>query len=181
MCHQVKNCRLVLLAVGELNRQGWHISEETVRQGLKKVRWRARLELLHEQPKLLLDSAHNPIGIRSLVQVLKTLFDYDRLILLFGVLKDKDYRKMITPLVPLADHIILTKPLSDRALEPEHLSHFNVFQDKSVQVIPDIQKAWEMAISLAGQSDLVCGTGSMFLAGELLRLWEIQKKQRISV
>ncbi len=169
--HQIKNCRLALLAVDQLIRQGWHIPEEAIRQGLKKVRWPARLELLDDQPKLLLDSAHNPMGIRSLVQALKTLFDYDRLILLFGVLKDKDYRKMIEFLFPLAQSIILTKPLSERALEPNDLIHLPLLCDKSVQVIPDIQKAWETAIGLAKKDDMVCGTGSMFLVGEILRLW----------
>lgn len=176
--HQVKNCRLALLAINELNRQGWQIPENAVREGLKKVEWPARLELLSTQPQLLLDSAHNPIGVRSLIQALKKLFDYDRLILLFGVLKDKDYKKMITPLVPLANKIILTKPLSDRALEPEQLSHLNLFKGKSVHVISDIQKAWEMAINLAAPDDLVCGTGSMFLTGEILRLWKIQDKEK---
>jgi dihydrofolate synthase/folylpolyglutamate synthase len=169
--HQVKNCCLVLSAVNTLIKQGWNIPENVVREGLKKVRWPARLDLLSKQPKILLDSAHNPIGIRSLVQALKTLFDYDRLILLFGVLKDKDYRKMIEPLLPLAQSIILTKPHSDRALDPECLLKLFPLRGRFVQVIPDIKQAWKTAIRLADKDDLVCGTGSMFLTGQLLHLW----------
>ncbi len=179
--HQVNNCRLVLLAVNEFMKRGWAISEKSVREGLKKVRWPARLELLSEQPKLLLDSAHNPLGIRSLVKALKTLFDYDKLILLFGVLKDKDYRKMIEPLVPLAQSIIFTRPQSDRALEPEHFYSLPILRKKSVQVIPVIKKAWEKAVNLASKNDLVCGTGSMFLTGELLRIWKTTKKETVLV
>ncbi len=175
--HQVQNCQLVLLAVNELMKREWIIPEKSVREGLKKVRWPARLELLSEQPKLLLDSAHNPLGTKSLVRALKTLFDYNRLILLFGVLKDKDYRKMIESLVPLAQSIILTQPQSDRALEPECLCTLSILRKKSVQVIPEIHKAWETAVNMAGKNDLVCGTGSMFLTGELLRLWKMRKEK----
>lgn len=173
--HQVQNCQLVLLAVNELMKRGWMISERSVREGLKKVQWPTRLELLSEQPKLLLDSAHNPLGIKSLVKALKTLFDYDRLIFLFGVLQDKDYRKMIEHIIPLAQELILTKPQSDRALDPENLYGLSIGRKKSVQVIPDISQAWETAVNLAGKNDLVCGTGSMFLTGELLRLWKRKK------
>ena len=173
--HQVENSALALLAVEELRRQGWKIKEGSVRTGLKKVAWRARLELLQENPKLLLDSAHNPLGMRSLVKALKTLFEYDRLILVFGVLKDKSYRAMLAQIAPLADRLVLTRPLNDRALEPERLLRLSSVQGKQVEVIPDIQKAWTRGVSLAEKDDLVCGAGSIYFVGEVLRIWEDKK------
>ena len=170
--HQIHNAALALLAVEELRKQGWNIPEQAIRNGLKKVQWRARLELLQENPKILLDSAHNPMAIRTLVSALNTIFSYEQLILVFGVLKDKDYQKMFDQVAPLAEKIILTKPLSDRALDPHVLQHSSVVQGKQTEVIPNIQHAWTRALQLADKEDLVCGAGSIYFVGEVLRQWE---------
>ena len=173
--HQVDNALLALLSVDELCKLGWHIPESAVREGLENVEWRARLELLRKNPTVLLDSAHNPMGIRTLVTAIKTLFDYERFVLVFGVLRDKNYRNMFRRIAPLVDRIILTKPLSDRALEPERLKLLPEAQEKNIEVIPDIEKAWYRALQLAGQEDLVCGAGSIYFVGEVIRLWDGSK------
>ena len=176
--HQIHNAALALLAVEELRKQGWNIPEQAIRNGLKKVQWRARLELLQENPKILLDSAHNPMSIQSLVKTLNSIFKYEKLILVFGVLKDKDYQKMFKEIGSLADSIVLTKPLNDRALDPEFLEHHPVTQGKPIDVIPDIQNAWTRALALANKDDLICAAGSIYLVGEVLRFWEESEKER---
>jgi dihydrofolate synthase/folylpolyglutamate synthase len=173
--HQIANCGLVLLAVNELREQGWHISEEAVRKGLESVRWRGRLDLLQENPRLLLDSAHNLMGIKSLVKAVVSLFAYDRLILIFGVLADKNYKSMFRQIAPLADRIVLTRPLSDRALDPHRLLDLIPGRRKDIDVIPEIETAWARGVGLAEKSDLVCGAGSIYFIGEVLRIWD-QKK-----
>jgi dihydrofolate synthase/folylpolyglutamate synthase len=176
--HQVENCVTAILAIEELIIRGWNIPEEAVRSGIKKVTWRARLDLLQDNPKVLLDSAHNPLGMKRLTHALKHLFDYDKLILIYGVLKDKDYKRMTNQIGPLVDRVILTRPLSDRALEPDKLRKLLVFKNKTVDVIPDIQKAWEKAINISEKSDLICGAGSIYFVGELLRLWKMNCEAR---
>ena len=173
--HQVKNSAIALQAVEALKDQGWTIPERAVRRGLERVVWRARLEILQKHPKLLLDSAHNPMGMKTLVRALKTLFEYERLILVFGVLEDKNYKNMFAQIAPLADGIILTKPLSDRALEPEELLRLPQTRGKPVEVIPDITQAWARAVSLARKDDLICGAGSIYFVGEVLRSWKGRK------
>ncbi len=170
--HQVKNAALALLAVDELREQGWHIPEEAVRMGLQHVDWRARLDVLQRNPTVVLDSAHNPMGIRTLTRALKTLFQYKRLILVFGVLQDKNYRRMYRQIAPMAEAIILTRPLSDRALEPNALLTLPASQGKRVEVLPDIRDAWLRGMELAHQEDAVCCAGSIYFVGEVLRLWE---------
>jgi len=115
------------------------------------------------------------MGMRMLVQTLRSIFTYRRLILVFGVLEDKDYRAMLATIAPLADCIIFTKPVSDRALEPEQLVHLEFVQNKHTEVIPDIQTAFDHAVSLAEKEDLVCCAGSMYFVGEILHLWETRK------
>ena len=168
--YQVENSILALLAVEELKDQGWTISEKAVRLGMKKVIWRGRLELLQKNPKLLVDSAHNPMGISNLVKALKTIFQYEKLLLVFGVLEDKDYKRMFQKIAPLAEKIVLTKPLSDRALEPEKLLDLYPEWSDKIEVIPDIKTAWTRAVSSAKNSDMVCGAGSIYFIGEVLRL-----------
>jgi dihydrofolate synthase/folylpolyglutamate synthase len=169
--HQIENCSLALQAVETLRRDSYSIPEDAVRRGLENVQWRGRLDLLQEHPSILLDSAHNPIGIKRLVQAIKQLFEYDSLILIFGVLRDKDYSKMISTIAPLADRIIFTRPLSPRALEPEELMLLPAVQGKKIETIPQIQEAWNRAVDLAQRADIVCVAGSIYLVGEVLRIW----------
>lgn len=175
--HQIENAALTLKAIDVLRRMGWTVSEEAIREGLGKVVWRARLQILQREPLLLLDSAHNPLGIKTLVNALTTIFKYRRLILVFGVLEDKDYKSMVREIVPLADEIILTRPLSDRALDPEKLIALPVFSTKSATVISDIPNAWQKAVRFARKGDMVCGCGSIFFVGEVLRFWEEKNRK----
>jgi dihydrofolate synthase/folylpolyglutamate synthase len=177
--HQVDNACLALLAVDELRKQGWNIPEEAVREGFETVQWPARLQLLQKNPKLVLDSAHNAMGVRRLVRALRDIFSYDRLFLLFGVLRDKDYRTMLGTLAPLAHHIVLTKPWSHRALEPERLMRMRVLDNKPVEAIPDIGRAFQKAMVQANEKDLVCAAGSIYFVGEVLRIWESEHQYKV--
>jgi len=168
--HQIDNARMVLAAVDMLRRRGIAIPDRAVRDGFEKVVWRARLELIRRDPLVLLDSGHNPAGIRTLARAIRTLFRYDRLILVFGVLADKDYRRMLEAIAPLADKIILTRPHSERAADPESLALLRCLEGKDVSVIPEIPKAWTAALRSTRKKDLVCGTGSMYFVGEVLKL-----------
>ena len=108
--HQVRNAGLVLLAVDALRNLGWKIPEQAIRKGFASVRWPARLQLIPGRPKILLDSAHNPLGMKSLAEALKTFLKYRRFILVFGVLKEKNYRSMLAHISALTDHVVFTRP-----------------------------------------------------------------------
>ena len=168
--HQIENSTLAVLAAEELIHQGWLIPERAIRRGLERVRWEGRLEILGIRPTLLVDSAHNPMGMRSLAEAIRVLFRYDRLILVFGVLCDKDFRGMLDAILPLVHRMIFTKPLSDRALDPERLAGLDLVQGKEPMVVPDIGRAWEAAKQDAGPKDLIVGAGSMYFIGEILRM-----------
>jgi dihydrofolate synthase/folylpolyglutamate synthase len=133
------------------------MSEGEIERGLIEVEWPGRFE---KKNNLILDCAHNPAGMQALVNEIKKL-DYKNLIIVFGVLKDKDYKKMLWLLKPLAKEIILTKPNHpDRALDPYKM-------EDGLKVVEDIKTAVENAKSLAGENDLVLVTGSIFVVGEV--------------
>ncbi len=108
--HQISNAALALGAVELIGDAGFRVEEAAVFEGLKQARWEGRLEILQRSPMLLVDGAHNPAGVATLCRALQNDFPHRRLILLFGVLGDKDYRTMAKRLFPLADRVILTRP-----------------------------------------------------------------------
>jgi dihydrofolate synthase/folylpolyglutamate synthase len=91
------------------------------------------------------------------------------LILVFGVLGDKDYRTMARRLFPLADRVILTRPHSERALPTDSLRPLAAKYNRAVEVVDDPGNALMRALSLAGKEDLVCAAGSLYLVAEIKR------------
>ncbi|MBN2414780.1 bifunctional folylpolyglutamate synthase/dihydrofolate synthase [bacterium] len=168
--HQTANAGLALLAVDALREQGWRIDEAAVRSGLNETRWPGRLQLIPGTPALLIDSAHNEKGTRTLVQALDDLFKTRRKLLVFGVLRDKQYRSMLAMLAPLCDAFYLTRPLNERAVEPGMLSGLPVLNGRSVCVEPDIPAAWRRAKEAARPDDLLIAAGSIYFVGDVLRI-----------
>jgi dihydrofolate synthase / folylpolyglutamate synthase len=170
--HQISNAALALAAVEQVHDAGFRLEKAAISEGLKQVHWEGRLEILQCSPLLLVDGAHNPAGVATLCRALRNDYPHRRLILLFGVLGDKDYRTMARRLFPLADRVILTRPHSDRALSPDLLLEL-AGAACDVEVIEDPGVALRHALSLAGEGDIVCAAGSLYLVGEIKKLHRI--------
>jgi len=140
------------------------ISEKTIKKSLKKIYWPGRIQY---KGNVLLDCAHNPAGIKVLVEYIKNL-KYGKLILVFAVLSDKHYKAMLKILAPLAYKIILPKPKMYRVLDPKILAKEVKNYKKYFVVIEDSGKALKHAKSIAAKNDLVLVTGSCYLVGELV-------------
>ncbi len=168
--HQISNAALALGAVELIGDAGFPVEENAVAEGLKRAHWEGRLEVLQRSPMLLVDGAHNPAGVTTLCRALRNDFSHRRMILLFGVLGDKDYRTMAKRLFPLADRVILTRPNSERALSPEALRRVAESFHRDIEVVENPGDALCHALSLAGEGDLVCAAGSLYLVGEIKRL-----------
>ena len=120
--HQADNAASAITAVEALKIRGINISEKAIRDGLEKVKWTGRLEIIQNNPTLVLDGAHNPSGVRVARDALKEIFFYERLILVLAIFADKDYKKMIQILAPNADLIIATKAKNPRAASPQTIA-----------------------------------------------------------
>ena len=165
--HQIENAALALAAIEVLTAKGMGISDTSVVEGLIDARWEGRLELVSHNPRIIVDGAHNPAGISSLCRSLLADFSYRRLVVVFGVLYDKDYVGMLKRLMPLADKIVLTKPKETRAASAEDLLSVASLRHGHIEVVDDPGEALARARSLAGADDLVCVTGSLYLVGEI--------------
>jgi dihydrofolate synthase/folylpolyglutamate synthase len=165
--HQIDNAALALAALELLEDKEYSIAEETIVHGLREVRWEGRLEVLSDNPRLVVDGAHNPAAVSVLCRTLKDDFTYDRLILIFGVLTDKNYGAMLRKLAPLADTIILTRSKEERALQPDAIRLIAQHYNPNVEVIHDAREALLHAVRGAHANDLICVTGSLYLVGEI--------------
>lgn len=185
--YQRGNAACAVGAIRAIQKQGIKIAEKAITKGLQKTFWPGRLEVFklvtHDSRPVtvLLDGAHNPAAAESLaVNLGSKLFHYRELILVFGVLSDKDYREIISLLGPLADKVILVEPKSARALPvgemralwEEQLTVGNIFIRKNTG------DGFALAKKLSGKRDLICVTGSLYVVGEAREIISFQKGKR---
>jgi len=164
--HQIVNASLALVAAEALSELGYSLAEEHIRKGVRQVKWPGRLEIVGENPRVLLDGAHNPAGTKVLKKALQEGFPRQRLILVLGIMGDKDIRQMMANLVPLADFLILTKPKLERSASLEVLKKEAAIFGKNMTEIPDVAEALERALAIAEDKDLILVSGSLFTVGE---------------
>jgi dihydrofolate synthase/folylpolyglutamate synthase len=165
--HQERNAALAVAAVEVLSHCGYYVAERDVRKGLSNVRWPGRLEVVATNPTVILDGAHNPAAISVLCNALKHHFPRRKLIVIFGVLQDKNYRVMIKKLAPLTDILILTTPDTERAVMPEDLKTLADDYCSQTEVIAKPADALRRAQTLAAPDDLICAAGSLYLVGDI--------------
>lgn len=164
--HQYGNAGVALAVIELLQREGYAISEEAIRQGLKLTRWPGRLERAAEDPRVLLDGAHNPAAALALAHNLKQNRGNGRLILVLGIMADKDLDAILARLLPLAQMVIFTQPRYFRAAKPKNLAARAKPYNLETLMIPRVSQAVRTAQSLAGPQDQIVVTGSLYTVGE---------------
>ena len=167
--HQGENIALAIAAVEQLQMNGVYITDMNITDGISAATHPARMEIVSEHPLILLDGAHNPTGIAMLAHTIKEDFPGHSLILIIGMLKDKDIRTMITTIVPLANIVIVTKSTNPRAADPQLLKELviGVDEKKVVYTTQSTREAIDHARGFATEKDLICVTGSLFTVGEV--------------
>uniref|UniRef100_A0A7C5AKC7 Dihydrofolate synthase/folylpolyglutamate synthase n=1 Tax=Desulfobacca acetoxidans TaxID=60893 RepID=A0A7C5AKC7_9BACT len=164
--HQYKNAALALAVLELLENQGFSLPEAAIREGLAQTRWPGRLERVQEDPRVILDGAHNPAAARILAQALRREPLAGRRFLVVGLMADKDGAGILGPLLPLAHTVIFTRPRYFRAARVEDLARqATTFQGK-VLLEPDVGQALHRARNLAGPQDQIVVTGSLYTVGE---------------
>jgi len=166
--HQADNAATAITAVEALKIIGIDISEKAIRDGLKDVKWTGRLEIIQNNPTLVLDGAHNPSGVKVVRDALKEIFSYHRLILVLAIFTDKDYKNMIQILASKAHLIITTKAKNPRATSPQIIAKeaAQYIDENKIIVTENIPQAINCALSNSKENDLICITGSLYTVGE---------------
>jgi dihydrofolate synthase/folylpolyglutamate synthase len=168
--HQKANAS-VALAVLELISGDFPVGENILREGLREVRWPGRLEVMFEQPTVILDGAHNPEGVSALVDELHSLRRGRRVKLLFATMADKEWELMLRTLVSAVDEITFTKVEMERSADPHSLA--GKFDPAIPQrVILNSLTALRTLVSEADRQDIIVVAGSLYLLGEVRPMLE---------
>ena len=161
--HQVENAAVAVTALEVLG-----IDYESIFRGLSGVRWPGRLEILQQEPIVLVDGAHNADSARRLREAIQEYIRYDDMILVIGASSDKDIKGMLLELAPLADKIIATKSMHPRALPINNLLNEIEKLDRKAAYYSSVSNALDQALLIAWPHDLICVTGSLFVVAEAI-------------
>jgi dihydrofolate synthase/folylpolyglutamate synthase len=172
--HQATNAALALATVEELRRAGWSIPETAVRHALADLHWPARVEVVARCPTVVLDAAHNVASIEALAATIDESFSAQRRLLIFATTQDKDLRGMLRCLLGRFDEVFFTRYLNNpRAVPPQELDVLAAeLTGRHCPVYIEPSDAWDAVLQRAQPQDLVCVTGSFFIAAEMRRQLE---------
>jgi dihydrofolate synthase/folylpolyglutamate synthase len=171
--HQAENAVTAVAAAEVLEGLGFHLGEAAIRWGLSQARWPGRLQIVSDRPRIILDGAHNPAGAQALAAFLEEHRSaLNRLIMVFGVLRDKDWQAMLASLGPLADRTILTHPPADRGADPHDLLMADRYCAK-VEITADPGEGLALARTAAEPEDTILVTGSLYTVAAALRSLDV--------
>lgn len=171
--HQVMNGAVALMAVSLLKEMGYPVDWIQAATSMKKVFWPGRMELLRiGNKRVLLDAAHNLDGALHLAWALKDIHRYRRLVLLVGILGDKERKKMIDLLGPLGDQVIITRPDNPRASDFADVAPWFSSYCKNVAVVEEVEEALLAGLASIEEEDLLCITGSIYLLKDIRKMLE---------
>lgn len=160
--HQFFNTSLALCALEILHGKGFSIQESSIRDTLSNIQWMGRLEIVKKRPLILLDGAHNVNGMKVLTEYVSKNLEGKKVICIFGVMKDKDFKRMANLVSSWAQELIITRPSVERALEVAKLRKILPFAYTTESVREALFKAKE----IAKDENVIIVTGSLFTVAE---------------
>ena len=168
--YQLENATAALATLDMLREHGIAWNEAALRLGFLAVRWPARIEVIGHNPTIIVDGAHNTDSMQKLIQALRDSFTMHRLIIVLSLFRDKDLAGIARALAEV-DVVVLSCMASRGAASNEGLLAAFVEHRPivSIDTASDSHHAMDLALDLAEDSDLICATGSLYMAGEVLR------------
>jgi dihydrofolate synthase/folylpolyglutamate synthase len=168
---QQVNAATAAAALEALAEKGFGISPEAVAKGLGSVNWPGRFQIIRRRPTIVLDGAHNPAAAAGLLESLRDYFSRQSVgqaILVFGTSVDKDLAGIASALSPYFSRVIVTRSQHPRAMAAAPAeAEFGRYGLK-VEAADDVAEALKRALAVAGEEDIICVTGSLFVAGEAI-------------
>ncbi len=169
--HQALNCGLALALLDQLKEQGLEIDDSAAIEGLSQVRLPGRMELIKENPRILVDGAHNGASMEALMRSVGQYIPYDSMVVIFGCAADKEITGMLDQLMRGADKVIFTASDNPRSADPADLAErYEDRSGKTAQVTSSLTEAIRIANNAVTRGDIICITGSFYLVGEAKKL-----------
>lgn len=164
--HQIYNAALATMVL-DYFKEEFSLDNKLIKDSLARAENLGRLTTINKNPRVIVDGSHNKESIDALVDTLKT-FTYNKLIVGFSVLKDKDYPYIIDKLSQVADKLVITSIDNDRAFDIDELSQITKKKFEDAVTIEDREKAYEYSKSICGPDDLVLWCGSLYLVSDII-------------
>jgi len=174
---QIDNAVVAVEAIEALRPKGYRITETALKKGLLLTKWPGRFMAIGKNPLFIADGAHNEEAVRRLAESVEMYFTNKRIIYIMGILRDKDYEKMIAPIYRYADQIItVTPPDNPRAMSAYELAVAVSRFHPRVTAAGSLEEAVEMSYLLADKQDVILAFGSLSYLGRLLSITEKKSK-----
>ena len=165
--HQLKNTAVVLELMAGLVSRGWKITEENIRRGIETVVWQGRFEVVNRKPLFVVDGGHNPQCIEALVENVREYLGSCSLVILTGVLADKDFESMYGEMSEYASEFVTVTPPNPRALDSKDLKEYLKRYGKPVTACETISDGVELAKIKAGETGVVLAYGSLYMVSDI--------------
>ena len=174
--HQALNAATAVGCIERIRQEGYKVPRTSIYDGLKAVRWAGRMQVVGQSPVILLDGAHSPTSVEALCKAIREVFRYRRLILVVGLMRDKDLQAIGEVLCPFADEIITTQAFDNPRVTPaEEIAGAWSETGANFHVCPNVREAIPLAQSIAAPSDLICIAGSIYIVGEAMKVLGIDE------
>jgi dihydrofolate synthase/folylpolyglutamate synthase len=168
--HQIANAAVAVLTAEVLNEIGFRIEDRAIDEGLRHALWPGRLQVLKRRPLVLCDGAHNVSGARVLVRSLGQM-GIAGTATVFGVLRDKNYERMLAVLAARTTSFVFTKPAYERALPVRQLKAAGRTLGLAFKAFPRVHDALEYALNHAEPCDTLLVCGSLYAVGEAMQFF----------
>lgn len=169
---QIENAALAVEVLDVLKAVGFPVEEKRLRQGLLETKWPGRFTVVGRHPLFIVDGAHNEDAVKRLAESIEFYFTNRKIVYIMGVLRDKEYKKMIGLTCARAEHIITVTPGNPRALSAYELAREIAGSHPSVTAADSLEEAVEMSLLLAGREGVVIAFGSLSYLGRLMGIVE---------
>lgn len=174
--HQVENLKTALATLEILRKSGAvKLDREALYEGLKRARQPGRFEVISEDPLVIIDGAHNEAGAQALQETMAQHFAGKKILLVAGILADKEIDSIVKFLTKITDHIIVTEPDNPRKLAAEKLAEHVADFGVAAEAVSDVEAAVHRAKELADGYDVILFAGSLYLIGDVRRLWRNER------
>ena len=174
--HQAFNAATAVASIERIRKEGYTVPRTSIYDGLREVRWPGRMQVVGRSPVILLDGAHSPTSAEALCKAIREIFRYRRLILVVGLMRDKDLQAIGQVLCPFAAEIITTQAFDNpRVIPAEEIAQAWLETGANFHVCPSVREAIPLAQSIATPSDLICIAGSIYIVGEAMKVLGIRE------
>ena len=168
--HQVENAATAVATVETLSERGFVITSGGIVEGLRRVRWPARLEVMScEDRQVIVDGAHNPHSMRRLAEAIRQNFPFRRVILIFGATGGHSARGMAAEVAGLSPAVIPVRSRHPKAAPVDEIASAARAHGLEVVLGPErVGDAARRALDIAAAEDLVLAAGSLSVAAEVI-------------